>query len=153
VADTHGRDSASLCDERDAIHARDARGSRVSRGARLIELDPRPLRIAGAAMLGVAAVLPLLGHGAGVPCPLRTMTGVPCPLCGMTRGVTATVHGDVARAAFLNPASVLLVALVVALLLGWRRRSPLRFPRWLPFALVTAMWAWQLFKYATGRPL
>jgi hypothetical protein len=144
VADTHARASTSIPDERDSTDAP---------RSRLIELDPRPLRIAGGVMLGVAAALPVLGHGAGVPCPLRTMTGVPCPLCGMTRGVTAAVHGDVTRAAYLNPASLLLVVVAIALLLGWRRHTPLRLPRWLPVAVVAVMWAWQLVKYGTGRPL
>ena len=42
---------------------------------------------------------------AGVPCPLRSMTGVPCPFCGMTRGVTAAVHGNVVDAARSTPAA------------------------------------------------
>ncbi len=102
-------------------------------------------------MLGVAAVAPLLG-GPGIGCPLRAMTGVPCPFCGMTRGVTDAVHGDVTAAAALNPGSVLLVVAAVVLLVAWRRRTA-TFPAWLPYALVATLWAYQLFKYATGRPL
>jgi hypothetical protein len=116
-----------------------------------MHLDLRPFRWAGAGMLGLAAARPLLGDP-GVGCPLRAMTGVPCPFCGMTRGVTDAVHGQVATAAFLNPGSVFLVLAAIVLLVAWRRRTVL-FPAWLPYALVAALWGFQLFKYATGRPL
>jgi hypothetical protein len=116
-----------------------------------VEVDCKPLRWAGGAMLGAAAVRPFVGSP-GVPCILRSTTGIPCPLCGMTRGVTAAVHGDFARAALMNPGSLLLVAAAVVLALGWRRRS-ITFPAWLPYALIAGLWAFQLFKYATGRPL
>ena len=78
------------------------------------------------------------------------MTGVPCPFCGMTRGVTEAVHGDVAGAAASNPGSMLLVVAAVLLLVTWRRRTA-SFPMWLPYALVAALWAFELLKYAT-RP-
>jgi Protein of unknown function (DUF2752) len=80
------------------------------------------------------------------------MTGVPCPLCGMTRGVTDAVHGDLGRAVAMNPGSLLLVVAAVALLVIWRRRS-VSFPTWLPVVVVAGLWAFQLFKYATGQPL
>lgn len=83
---------------------------------------------------------------------IRAMTGVPCPFCGMTRGVTDAVHGDFGGAAFLNPGSLFLVLSAVVLLVAWRRRTA-TFPAWLPYALVAALWGFQLFKYATGRPL
>jgi hypothetical protein len=117
----------------------------------VVEIDARPLRSAGAAMLGIAAIRPLVGDP-GVPCPLRTLTGVPCPFCGMTRGVTDLVHGDVVHALLMNPGSVLAVVLAVALLLSWRRRD-ISFPKWLPPVVIAGLWAFQLFKYATGRPL
>jgi hypothetical protein len=116
-----------------------------------VRVDLRPLRWAGAGMLGIAAVRPLFGSP-GLGCPLRAMTGVPCPFCGMTRGVTDVVHGDFGAAAFLNPGSLFLVFAAVALLVAWRRRT-VTFPAWLPYALVVALWGFQLFKYATGRPL
>jgi hypothetical protein len=116
-----------------------------------MQLDLRPYRWAGAGMLGLAAARPLLGDP-GVGCPLRAMTGVPCPFCGMTRGVTDAVHGQLATAASLNPGSVFLVLAAIVLLVAWRRRTVL-FPAWLPYALVAALWGFQLFKYATGRPL
>ena len=39
--------------------------------------DPADTRGAALAMLGAAAVLPLLPGHAGLPCPLRTLTGIP----------------------------------------------------------------------------
>ena len=117
-----------------------------------IAVDTRPLRWAGAASLAVAATLPLVpGHDA-ITCPLRATTGLPCPFCGITRGVGEALRGNVDRALFLNPASVLLVAAVVVLLVGRRHRQT-RIPVWLPVVALAAMWAFQLFKYATGRPL
>lgn len=115
-------------------------------------VDAVRLRAMGAAMLGIAAVRPLLPIEPGLPCPLRTVTGVPCPLCGMTRSVTAAVHGDLAHSLFLNPAGIVVVVLAVALLLGWRVRR-ITYATWLVPVLLGTMWAYQLFKYASGRPL
>jgi hypothetical protein len=100
----------------------------------------------------VAASLPLLPGHDTVTCPLRATTGVPCPLCGMTRGVGAVLRGDVMHAMALNPGGVLLVAVVIAVLVA-RQRPTVRIPAWLPLLVLGAMWAFQLLKYATGRPL
>lgn len=114
--------------------------------------DLRQARVLGAAMLGVAAVRPLVPFEFVPPCPLRTLTGIPCPLCGMTRGVTALVHGELGRALTLNPGSYLAVGLAVLLLLQWRARRVV-VPVWAIVTLFAVLWTWQLFKYATGRPL
>jgi hypothetical protein len=114
--------------------------------------DLREVRTVGAAMLGIAAVRPLVPFEFVPPCPLRTVTGIPCPMCGMTRGVTALVHGDFAHALLMNPASYLAVALAVLLLFQWRTRKVV-VPVWLIVTVMAAMWTWQIFKYATGRPL
>jgi hypothetical protein len=116
------------------------------------EVNVREARVIGAAMLGIAAVRPLVPFEFVPPCPLRAITGIPCPMCGMTRGVTALVHGDFAHALSLNPGSFLVVALAVGLLVQWRLR---RFviPVWLIVTALGLLWTWQLFKYATGRPL
>ena len=115
-------------------------------------VDTRDARLAGAAMLGVAALRPLIPFEFVPPCPLRTLTGIPCPLCGMTRGVTSLVSGDFAHALLMNPASYLAVALAVVLLLQWRTKKVV-IPVWMIMTVLGAMWTWQLFKYATGRPL
>src|SRR3982074_1850794 len=65
----------------------------------------------GGRMPGTAAVRPLFPVEPGLPCPLRTLTGVPCPFCGMTRSVTAAVHGDLAHSLVLNPAGIVAVVL------------------------------------------
>lgn len=52
----------------------------------------------------------------------------------------------------LNPASLLLVAVVVGVVI-MRRRRTIRIPAWVPLLVLAAMWTFQLFKYATGRPL
>jgi Protein of unknown function (DUF2752) len=83
-------------------------------------------------------------------CPLRALTGVPCPFCGMTRGTIALVHGDVLHSLALNPG--VLLAVVTAAFLLWRRPR-LSLPTWVPCAVVGTLWAFQLLKYATGRPL
>jgi hypothetical protein len=115
-------------------------------------LNLQALRSIGAVMLGVAAVRPLMPFETVPPCPLRTMTGIPCPLCGMTRGVTAAVHGEFGRALQLNPGSILAVGGTLLLLIAWRTKR-LNIPVWMIVLLLALMWSWQLFKYATGRPL
>lgn len=112
----------------------------------------RELRVLGAAMLAAAAVRPLLPVEIVPPCPLRTVTGIPCPMCGMTRGVTSLVHGDFARALLMNPASYLAVTLAIVLIVQWRMKRVV-VPVWVIVTLLAVMWTWQLFKYATGRPL
>lgn len=114
--------------------------------------DMREARVVGAAMLGIAAVRPLVPFEFVPPCPLRLITGVPCPMCGMTRGVTSLVHGDIAHAVFMNPASVLAVVVAILVLLRWRTKRVV-VPVWLIVAVLALMWCWQLFKYATGRAL
>jgi hypothetical protein len=115
-------------------------------------MDLRPLRVAAAAMLAVAAVWPLLPTPDVTTCPLRLVTGVPCPFCGMTRGVVAAVHGDVIGSLVFNPGAIVLLLLGVALLVAWRVRRVA-----IPVGVITAwfavLWAYQLFKYTTGRPL
>lgn len=119
---------------------------------RTTTIDLRPLRIAGIAMFAVAIVLPFLPRAPFLPCPLRTVTGVPCAFCGMTRSVTAAVHGDVVGSLALNPGGLALIAFAVALLVVWRWRS-VTIPVWLIVGGFSVLWIYQLFKYTTGRPL
>jgi hypothetical protein len=103
-------------------------------------------------MLATAAVVPVASDSSPVLCPLRAITGVPCPFCGMTRGVVDVVHGDVFGALSLSPGAVALAVAAVLLVIGVVPRR-VSFARWLPFVVVGALWSFQLFKYATGRPL
>lgn len=121
-------------------------------GTKWLGVDLKPLRYAGAAMLAIAAVRPLLPATLGPPCPLRTVTGIPCPFCGMTRGVTALVHGHVSAAFGYNPGAFLVVATALVLLIAWRWQR-VRIPVWAVFLFFALLWAYQLFKYSTGRPL
>lgn len=122
---------------------------------RSTEVDLRPVRWGAAALVPAALALSVLPFDPVPPCPLRSITGIPCPLCGSTRGVIAAVHGDVGRALTLNPASLFAIVLAVALLATWRvpRLERLRIPVWVSAGILGGLWAYQLFKYATGRPL
>jgi hypothetical protein len=113
----------------------------VAIATRSIEL--RPLRVLGGAMLGVAALWPLLpAHPPGV-CPLRTTTGIPCPLCGMTRAVVEAVHGDIAASLRYHPAGVLAVLFAIVLLVGWRVER-VRIPNALLVVSVAALWIYNV---------
>lgn len=115
-------------------------------------VDLRGARIGAAAMVAIAAVRPSIPFEFVPPCPLRTITGIPCPMCGMTRGVTSLVNGDFAHALLMNPASYLAVALALLLFAQWRTRRVV-IPVWVIVTVLATMWTWQLFKYASGRPL
>jgi hypothetical protein len=93
--------------------------------------DPllRDARLGGAAMVAVAALLPMRAGGP-ILCPLRAVTGVPCPFCGMTHGVVAAVHGHLGAAFAYNPAAPLLVALVATLWMLWALRRAPALPAW-----------------------
>ena len=122
------------------------------KGTSSLGIDLKPLRAGAVAMLPLAAVRPLLPIWPVPPCPLRTVTGVPCPFCGMTRGVTALVHGQLSSAFSYNPGAFLVVAMAIVLLVAWRWQR-VRIPVWAVFVFFAALWAFQLFKYSTGRPL
>ena len=103
----------------------------------------RDLRIGATAMLGAALVWPALPVHPPYACPLRTLTGIPCPLCGMTRAVVAAVHGHVVTSLRYNPAGILLVALAVALVVGWRAER-VHIPPWVLPVAFALLWAWNL---------
>jgi uncharacterized protein DUF2752 len=112
----------------------------------MVALDPRELRWTGAGMLAAAAVLPLLPEGAGLPCPLRSITGVPCPLCGMTTSVVAAVHGNMGEALAANPAGLVLVLAALAVLLV--RPSRLLLPAVAAPAILAALWLFELHRFS-----
>jgi hypothetical protein len=97
-------------------------------------------------MLGAGLVLTRLPTGAGLPCPLRSLTGVPCPFCGMQTSVKATVTGHLGEAVAANPAGV--VAVVVAVVLLATRPATIRLPPPALVALaVAAMWVFELARF------
>ena len=116
-------------------------------GRRSVTFDVTDARGAAAALLGGAALLPLLPGHAGLPCPLRTVTGVPCPLCGMTTSVEHVVHGHPLAALGANPAGPLAVLAAILLLV----RPPVR-PFAVPVAVVVAiaaaLWAFELHRFS-----
>ena len=114
-------------------------------GSATLVADGRQLAGVGGAMLGAAAVLPLLPGIPGLSCPLRSLVGIPCPLCGMTTGVVATVHLRFGDALAANPAA--LVAVVVAVVLLVRRPSLVVVPLPLAVAGLAAMWLFQLHRF------
>lgn len=107
--------------------------------------DGRQLAVAGAAMLGAAVVLPMVGGLPGVVCPLRSLTGVPCPLCGMTTSVIATVHLQLADALAANPAGIL--AVVVAIVVLARRPVLVTVRPWLAVVGLAGSWLFQLHRF------
>jgi len=116
------------------------------------DVDLRPVRVAALALVPAAFVVGHLPVDVVPSCPLRTLTGIPCPLCGSTRGVIAAVHGHIGHALALNPASVAVLVLAAMLVFGWRVER-VRIPVWCIVAVFAVLWSYQLFKYATGRPL
>lgn len=118
----------------------------LNRLRRSISIDLRDLRVAGSAMLFLAATLPLVPGYPGVPCLLRTFTGVPCPFCGMSTSVKETVRLHLRDAWAANPAGI--VAVVVAVTLIALRPSRARFPALLIPTVLAAMWIFQLFRFS-----
>jgi hypothetical protein len=111
-----------------------------------LEVDLRPFRYLGAAMLALGLVLPHVAGDPGLPCPLRSVTGVPCPMCGMTTSVKAVLGGRLHPAFAANPAGLLAVAVAIALLArpAWRHLS-------VPTAVlaggVALSWLFQLHRF------
>jgi len=116
------------------------------------EIELAPLRTAGIFLVPAAIVLSVSPVDPVPPCPLRTLTGIPCPLCGSTRGVIAAVHGHIGHALALNPASIGVLILALLMVAGWRVER-IRIPVWVIITVFAVLWSYQLFKYATGRPL
>ncbi|HTL86309.1 MAG TPA: DUF2752 domain-containing protein [Acidimicrobiia bacterium] len=108
-------------------------------------MHARNIRLATAGVLGVAAAWPLLPAHPALICPLRSLTGVPCPLCGMTRACVAAAHGHIGASLAFQPMGIVLIAAAIVLLvrpaLLTRLRPP---PVWGVFALLGAMWLWNV---------
>ena len=84
-------------------------------------------------VLGLVGVwLSETGHG--IPCIFHVVTGLQCPGCGVTRMLSALLHGDW-RGAWESNAAVLTLSPVLAGLVGlslvrWIRTGSARLPRW-----------------------
>jgi hypothetical protein len=102
------------------------------------------LRVAAIGMLGAAAVWNLLPVHPPLACPLRSATGIPCPMCGMTRAVVAAVHGNVLASLAFNPFGIVVVAVAIYVIVT-ARLPVARAPAWLVFAVVGALWLYNVF--------
>ena len=109
-----------------------------------LERYARELRVVAGGMVTVAAVWPVLPFHPPFACPLRAATGVPCPLCGMTRAVVAAVHGHIATSLAFNPGGILVLAVAVLAVVRptWAARA--RVPIWSIFAVLGALWLWNI---------
>ncbi len=52
-------------------------------------------------------------------CLLRHAVGLPCPLCGLTRGVSCTLHGQWRQATVFHPLAIPVLLLAVLLCVQW----------------------------------
>jgi hypothetical protein len=116
----------------------------VSTTAPLPVRRDRDLRIAGAGLLGAAAVWPFLPVHPPLACPLRAATGIPCPFCGMTRACVAAVHGHLGTSLAFNPAGVLVVLVALTALLRPQLISRVRTPMWAVVIAFGALWLWNI---------
>ncbi len=108
-----------------------------------------PLAAAAGAGLGAVALLLHDPHqrGSWGFCPLYATSGLYCPACGVLRGTTELLHGNLVGAWTDNPLwvaclPVLVLAWVVWLVLAWRGRSAgavlRRVPPWAGWLVVGA---------------
>jgi uncharacterized protein DUF2752 len=102
------------------------------------------VRTAAGGMLAIAAAWPLLPLHPPLACPLLSLTGVPCPLCGMTRAVVAAAHGHLASSLSFNPGGILVLLLGLAALVRPTLLTRLRLPQWSIFAVLGALWLWNV---------
>ncbi len=107
-------------------------------------------------------VLGLLGvwlseQGYGVPCVFHALTGLQCPGCGVTRMLSALLHGNL-RAAWESNAAVLLLSPVLAGLIlfsltRWIRTGSARLPRWAEWVCIACGAVLLLFTIARNIQL
>src|SRR5579859_7944657 len=131
-----------------AVHVEGAGGRSLPHrhGAGHVDIDLRPLRWLGGAMVVLGVVLPHLPGNPGLPCPLRSLTGVPCPFCGLTTSVKAVLAGNVHAAAAANPFGIVMVATAIVLLARPAKRR-LHVPGLVLVAGVVASWLFELHRF------
>ena len=106
-------------------------------------------------VLGLVGVwLSETGHG--IPCIFHAVTGLQCPGCGVTRMLSALLHGDW-RGAWDSNAAVLTLSPVLAGLVGlslvrWIRTGSARLPRWADAVTVVCVVLLLLFTVARNLP-
>ncbi len=106
-------------------------------------------------VLGLVGVwLSETGHG--IPCIFHAVTGLQCPGCGVTRMLSALLHGDW-RGAWESNAAVLTLSPVLAGLVGlslvrWIRTGSARLPRWADAVTVVCVVLLLLFTVARNLP-
>ena len=106
--------------------------------------NERELRYAMGALLGAAAIWPLLPVHPPLACPLRTATGIPCPLCGMTRACVAAAHGHLGASLAFNPAGIAVIAIAVVILVRPTLLRSVHPPPWVWGILLGALWVWNV---------
>ena len=100
-------------------------------------------------VLGLVGVwLSETGHG--IPCIFHVVTGLQCPGCGVTRMLSALLHGDW-RGAWESNAPVL-AGLVGLSLVRWIRTGSARLPRWADAVTVVCVVLLLLFTVARNLP-
>lgn len=106
-------------------------------------------------VLGLVGVwLSETGHG--IPCIFHAVTGLQCTGCGVTRMLSALLHGDW-RGAWESNAAVLTLSPVLAGLVGlslvrWIRTGSARLPRWADAVTVVCVVLLLLFTVARNLP-
>lgn len=116
----------------------------VSTAAAVEQRPARDLRIAAGALVGAAALWPILPLHPPLACPMRTLTGIPCPFCGMTRACVAAVHGHLGASLSFNPGGVVVVLLALTALLRPQLLVRTRPSLWLIGVTLGVLWLWNI---------
>ncbi|MDX1448183.1 MAG: DUF2752 domain-containing protein [Acidimicrobiia bacterium] len=77
----------------------------------------------GVGVLGLAALVLVDPPDLGAPwCPSALIFATPCPLCGLTRGVSRLVRGDVGASLAFHPLAWLVLLAVTGTWVAWLGR-------------------------------
>ena len=101
-------------------------GERFTRAWSILYCNIGRARLSSLVALLLLAVLPVEGVGVDL-CPCFLIFEVPCPACGLTRSVTALLHGQLGMSFAMHPlGSVALIFLVVCAITNRPDRLALR---------------------------